>query len=113
MINGVQPRTHSGNIIACISSYTTYPSEARKVLKFLSSEEGLQLTYDVIGKIPDLKDSSVIEGVMKDLYIAGILTQASHTDSPPTIPEMQAFWEPIETAFKAVLDGISTPEGSS
>lgn len=110
MINGVQPRTHSGNIIACISSYTKYPAEAREVLKFLSSEEGLQLTYDVTGKIPALKDNSVIEGVMDDPYIAGILAQAAHTDPRPTIPEMKAFWGPAETAFKAVWDGVSTPE---
>lgn len=109
-INGVQPRTHSGNIIACISSYTKYPSEAREVLNYLSSEEGLQLTYDVTGKIPALKDNSVIEGVMEDPYITGILAQAAHTDPRPTIPEMKAFWGPAETAFKAVWDGISTPE---
>ncbi|MBP3908060.1 maltose ABC transporter substrate-binding protein [Turicibacter sanguinis] len=110
MINGVQPRTHSGNIIACISSYTKYPAEAREVLKFLSSEEGLQLTYDATGKIPALKDNSAIEGVMEDSYIAGILAQAAHTDPRPTIPEMKAFWGPAETAFKAVWDGVSTPE---
>ncbi|MGL4373596.1 MAG: maltose ABC transporter substrate-binding protein [Turicibacter sp.] len=109
-INGVQPRTHSGNIIACISSYTKYPTEARQVLNYLASEEGLQLTYDVTGKIPALKDNSVIEGVMEDPYISGILAQAAHTDPRPTIPEMKAFWGPAETAFKAVWDGVLTPE---
>ena len=110
MIEGVQPKTHSGNIIACISSYTKNPDVARDVLKYLSSPEGLQLTYDVTGKIPALKDNSVIEGVLDDPYVAGILAQAAHSDPRPTIPEMKAYWGPAETALRSVWDGLATPE---
>ena len=48
-INGVQPETFSGNIIACISAYTQHPAEAKQVVEFLGSEEGLQIMYDVKG----------------------------------------------------------------
>ncbi|MTM78738.1 extracellular solute-binding protein, partial [Turicibacter sanguinis] len=72
-INGVQPETFSGNIIACVSAYTQHPTEAKQVAEFLASEEGLQIMYDVQGKIPALKDASVIEGVTEDPYVAGIL----------------------------------------
>ncbi|MTL24851.1 extracellular solute-binding protein, partial [Turicibacter sanguinis] len=70
-INGVQPETFSGNIIACVSAYTQHPTEAKQVAEFLASEEGLQIMYDVQGKIPALKDASVIEGVTEDPYVAG------------------------------------------
>ncbi|MTM41395.1 extracellular solute-binding protein, partial [Turicibacter sanguinis] len=50
-INGVQPETFSGNIIACVSAYTQHPTEAKQVAEFLASEEGLQIMYDVQGKI--------------------------------------------------------------
>ncbi|MFQ7058442.1 MAG: extracellular solute-binding protein, partial [Turicibacter sanguinis] len=41
-INGVQGETFSGNIIACVSAYTQHPTEAKQVVDFLASEEGLQ-----------------------------------------------------------------------
>ncbi|MTO28168.1 extracellular solute-binding protein, partial [Turicibacter sanguinis] len=69
-IKGVQPETFSGNIIACVSAYTQHPTEAKQVAEFLASEEGLQIMYDVQGKIPALKDASVIEGVTEDPYVA-------------------------------------------
>ena len=109
-INGVQPETFSGNIIACISAYTKQADAAREVVDFLASEEGLQLTFDVTGKIPALKDNSVIEGVMEDPYVAGILAQAAHSQPMPIIPEMNTYWGPTETALKSVWDELATPE---
>ena len=109
-INGVQPETFSGNIIACISAYTKEADAAREVVDFLASEEGLKLTFDVTGKIPALKDNSVIEGVMEDPYVAGILAQAAHSQPMPIIPEMNTYWGPTETALKSVWDGLATPE---
>ena len=109
-INGVQPETFSGNIIACISAYTKEADAAREVVDFLASEEGLKLTFDVTGKIPALKDNSVIEGVMEDPYVAGILAQAAHSQPMPIIPEMNTYWGPTETALKSVWDELATPE---
>ena len=109
-LNGVQPETFSGNIIACISAYTKEADAAREVVEFLASPEGLQVTYDITGKIPALKDNSVITGVLEDPYVAGILEQAAFSSSMPLIPEMSNYWVPAATAFGSVWDGLATPQ---
>lgn len=109
-INGKQPYTFSGNIIACISAYTKYPAEARQVTDFLASEEGLQILFDTTGRIPALKDASVINGVMEDPYVSGILAQAQYSEAMPTIVEFSKYWAPAETMFRSVWDGLVTPE---
>ena len=109
-INGVQGETFSGNIIACVSAYTQHPTEAKQVVDFLASEEGLQIMYDVQGKIPALKDSSVIEGVVEDPYIAGILAQAEYSQPMPILPEMSKYWGAAETMYRSVWEGLATPE---
>lgn len=109
-MNGVQPETFSGNIIACVSAYTQHPVEAKQVAEFLASEEGLQIMYDVQGKIPALKDASVIEGVTEDPYIAGVLAQAEHAQPMPVLPEMSKYWGAAETMYRSVWEGLATPE---
>ena len=109
-INGVQPETFSGNIIACISAYTEHPQEAKQVLEFLGSEEGLKVTYDVKGSIPALKDATVIEGINEDPYVLGILEQAQFTQAMPVLPEMSSYWGAAETMYRSVWEGLSTPE---
>ncbi len=109
-INGVQGETFSGNIIACVSAYTQHPTEAKQVVDFLASEEGLQIMYDVQGKIPALKDASVIEGVVEDPYIAGILAQAEYSQPMPILPEMSKYWGAAETMYRSVWEGLSPPE---
>ena len=112
-INGVQPETFAGNIIACVSAYTQHPTEAKQVAEFLSSEEGLQIMYDVQGKIPALKDASVIEGVVEDPYIAGILAQAEFAQPMPILPEMSKYWGAAETVYRSVWEGLATPEDAA
>ena len=109
-INGVQPETFSGNIIACVSAYTQHPTEAKQVAEFLSSDEGLQILYDVKGSIPALKDASVIEGVVEDPYISGILAQAEFAQPMPILPEMSKYWGAAETLYRSVWEGLATPE---
>ena len=109
-INGVQPETFSGNIIACISAYTQHVAESKQVLEFLASEEGLKILYDVKGSIPALKDNSVIEGVLEDPYVSGILAQAEFSQPMPILPEMSSYWGPVETMYRSVWEGLATPE---
>ena len=109
-IKGVQPETFSGNIIACVSAYTQHPTEAKQVAEFLSSEEGLQIMYDVKGSIPALKDASVIKGVVEDPYISGILAQAEFAQPMPILPEMSKYWGAAETLYRSVWEGLATPE---
>ena len=109
-INGNQPVTFSGNIIACMSSYTTNAEAAREVLEFMVSDEGLEILYKVRGSIPALKDPSVIDGLSDDQYVMGILEQAQFSEAMPSIPEMASFWTPAETLYRSVWEGLATPE---
>ena len=109
-INGVQPRTFSGNHIAAASSFTNYPDLARAVLEFMMSDEGLQMVYDEIGVIPALIDGSVINGLSEDVALAGIAAQAVHSHPMPTLAEMDSFWDPANTMFSSVWEGLATPE---
>ena len=109
-INGNQPVTFSGNIIACMSSYTKNAEAAREVLEFMVSDEGLEILYKVRGSIPVLKDPSVIDGLSDDQYVMGILEQAQFSEAMPSIPEMASFWTPAETLYRSVWEGLATPE---
>ena len=109
-INGVQPETFSGNIIACISSHTEHPAEAKQVLEFLGSKEGLQVMYDIKGSIPALKDATTIDGVSEDPYVLGVLEQAQYAQPMPILPEMSNYWGAAETMYRSVWEGLSTPE---
>lgn len=109
-INGNHPVTFSGNIIACMSSYTKNAEAAREVLEFMVSDEGLEILYKVRGSIPALKDPSVIDGLSDDQYVMGILEQAQFSEAMPSIPEMASFWTPAETLYRSVWEGLATPE---
>lgn len=109
-IGGVQPRTFSGNHIAAASSFTDYPDLARAVLAFMMSDEALQMVYDNIGVIPALMDGSIIEGLQDDIALAGIAQQAVHSHPMPTLAEMDSFWDPANTMFRSVWEGLATPE---
>lgn len=109
-INGIQPLSFSGNIIACMSAYTQYPTEARQVLEFMTSDEGLEILYKVRGSIPALQDPTVIDGLSDDAYVMGVLEQAQYSEAMPSIPEMASFWAPAETMYRSVWEGLATPE---
>ena len=109
-INGVQPLTFSGNIIASISAYTQHPDEARQVLEYMISDEGLEILYKVRGAIPALQDPTVIDGLSDDAYVMGVLEQAQFSEPMPSIPEMASFWAPAETMYRSVWEGLATPQ---
>lgn len=109
-INGVQPRTFSGNHIAAGSAFTNYPDLTRAVLAFMMSDEGLQLVYDEIGVIPALIDGSVINGLADDEFLLGVAAQAQHSHPMPSIPEVGHFWGAAEAMYQSVWEGLATPE---
>ena len=109
-IGGVQPTTFSGHTIAVISSFTEHPDVAREVIDFIASDEGLQIMYDIRGSIPALVDVSAIDGLSDDPYMLGILAQAENAHPMPTIPEMQSYWQAAEAMYRAVWEGLLTPE---
>lgn len=107
-INGNQPITFSGNIVAAGSGFTDYPDLTRAVLEFLMFE-GLQIMYDVRGWIPALIDGSSIEGLADNPYHVGILGQAYYSHPMPIIPEMTHFWAVSGGMYSAVWDDILSP----
>ena len=109
-IDGVQPETFSGNVLIAASAYTQHPEEARQVIEFMTSEEGLQVMYDVKGTIPALKDATVVDGVSEDPYIMGVLEQAKYSQPMPSLPEMSSYWTAAGSLYGPVWDGQMTPE---
>jgi arabinogalactan oligomer/maltooligosaccharide transport system substrate-binding protein len=108
-INGNQPITFSDNNVAAVSAFTEHPDLSRAVLEFMMSDEGLQILYDEVGAIPALIDTSIIDGLSDDPFLAGIITQAEYSHPMPIIPEMSQFWAPAESMYRSVWEGLLTP----
>jgi len=109
-INGNRPITFSGNVIMAGSAFTTNPALTRAVMTFLSSDEGIQIAYDVRGTIPALIDGSSINGLADNALHMGILAQANYSHPMPIIPEMAFFWDAARDMYAAAWDLILTPE---
>lgn len=109
-IKGVQPTTFSGHTIAAMSAFTKNADAAREVMEFIASDEGLQIMYDIRGSIPALLDETVIDGLVDDPYMLGVLAQAEFAKPMPIIPEMQSYWQAVEGMYQAVWDDLLTPE---
>lgn len=109
-IDGNQPRPFLGNIVASISAYTKYPAEAREVLEYIVSNEGLEIMYNITGKLPALKDVTIIDGIVEDPYIMGINAQVQMANAMPMLGELSYFYEAADIMFQSVWDGLLTPE---
>ena len=109
-INGSQPRPFLGNIVASISAYTQYPDQAREVLSYIVSDEGLKIMYDTLAKLPALSDPTVIDGIKEDPYIMGVNAQVQMANPMPMLGELSYFYEAADIMFQLVWDGLLTPE---
>jgi arabinogalactan oligomer/maltooligosaccharide transport system substrate-binding protein len=103
-INGVQPRSYSGNIVAGVSSYSKNFDAAFAFVDYLASPEGQILQFEKTGKLTTLKDSSLVPGISQDPYLLGILEQAPYADPMPSIPEGDFMWGPITTLLTFAWD---------
>jgi arabinogalactan oligomer/maltooligosaccharide transport system substrate-binding protein len=104
-INGVQPRSFSGNIVAAVSSYSKNPNAARAFVDFLTSVEGMTIMFQVTGKLAAYKDISMIEGLKDDEFLRGIMEQAPYADPMPVIPEVNQMWDALKALFTFSWDG--------
>ncbi len=107
-IAGNQPYTFSGAQIVLISEYTKYPNAAHNLMSFMASEEGLGIIYAVNGKLPAVKDPSVVPGLADDALLSGIAAQANFSYPMPVIKEIQYMWEPQANLFRFVWNGDLT-----
>lgn len=112
LIDNKQPRTFSGNQIIAVSPYSNYPAAARVLAMYIASDEMLTFLYQDLGKIPALNEqyTSNIEGLEDDEIIKGFMEQAIYTDPMPSIQEIVYFWTSAESMWRAVWDGLLTPE---
>ena len=108
-IDGVQPVTFSGVQIAAVYKGTSEPTAAFKFVEFMTSEAGLAIMYAETGKLPALKDVSVVAGVAADEYLSGISAQLAYSHPMPIIPEMGYFWSNAGSMYSGAWNGTSTP----
>lgn len=108
-IGGVQPVTFSGVQIAAVYKGTTEPTAAFKFVEFMTSEAGLAIMYAETGKLPALKDVSVVAGVAADEYLSGISAQLAYSHPMPIIPEMGYFWSNAGSMYSTAWNGTVTP----
>ena len=109
-INGTQPRSFSGNIVAAVSSYTKNPQAARAFVDYLASVEGETIQFKITGKLAAYKDISGIEGLRDDVLLKGIMEQAPYADPMPVIPEVNQMWDAMKALFTFTWDGQLSAE---
>ena len=109
-INGAQPRSFSGNIIAAVSSYSRNVRAARAFVDFLVSLEGATIQFNVTGKLAAYKDISGIPGLSENEHLMGIMEQAPFADPMPVIPEVNQMWDPLKELFTFTWDGMLSVE---
>jgi arabinogalactan oligomer/maltooligosaccharide transport system substrate-binding protein len=109
-INGTQPRSFSGNIVAAVSSYTKNPQAARAFVDYLAGVEGETIQFKVTGKLAAYKDISGIEGLRDDVLLKGIMEQAPYADPMPVIPEVNQMWDAMKALFTFTWDGQLSAE---
>ena len=109
-INGVQPRSFSGNIVAVVSSFSRNKEAARRFVDFLASIEGAELQYRYTGRLATHRDISMIEGLRDDELLRGIMEQAVYSDPMPTIPEVNHMWDSLAALFTYTWNNQTTIE---
>jgi len=109
-INGVQPRSFSGNIVAVVSSFSGNKEAAERFVYFLASVEGAELQYRYTGRLATHKDISMIEGLRDDVLLRGIMDQAVYSDPMPTIPEVNHMWDSLAALFTYTWNNQTTIE---
>jgi arabinogalactan oligomer/maltooligosaccharide transport system substrate-binding protein len=108
-IEGKQPRSFSGNIIAAVSSYSKNFDAAFAFADFLTSVEGATVQFNSTGKLAAYKDVSGIPGLRDDPLLKGIMEQAPYADPMPTIPEVNQMWNGLKDLFTFTWDKQLTP----
>jgi len=112
-INGVQPITFSGNMLAAVSSFSTPQNRpwAYAFLDFMVSEEGAAIQFEHIHTMTARRDISNIPGLADDPFLAGIAAQTPFSHPMPLIPQVHQMWGPLGEMFGFVWnDELTIPE---
>lgn len=102
--NDQQPVTFSGVQVTGMNIYTDYPNAAMNLMRFLTSDEVMNAVYNVLGKIPAVKDSESIPGLNEDEISQGFLSQAAYSHAMPVIQEGNYMWDPLRDVWANIFD---------
>ncbi|WEG13180.1 maltose ABC transporter substrate-binding protein [Pullulanibacillus sp. KACC 23026] len=98
--NGKYPQTFSGIKALYVNAYTKYPKAAYLYAKLASSPDALALRYKDDSQIPVANSLINSSDIKSNPNVQAILKQAQLSAVPmPNIPQMQAVWTPMGTAF--------------
>jgi arabinogalactan oligomer/maltooligosaccharide transport system substrate-binding protein len=102
MEDGTPMISFSGVKSYYVNSYSKYPNAARLFAHFASSKENQLLNYEMTGIIPANKEAGEDPIIKNDLVINGFFEQFVNSHPMPSIPEMQAVWDPMAGALAAI-----------
>jgi arabinogalactan oligomer/maltooligosaccharide transport system substrate-binding protein len=102
--NDAAPTTFSGVQVTGMNVYTDYPNAAMNLMRFLASEEIMNVVYDTLGKIPAVKNSDLIPGLNEDEISKGFLAQADNSHAMPVIQEGNYMWDPLRDVWTNIFD---------
>lgn len=89
----------SGARAMFVSAYTDNQAEAELFAEFLISEEMQKLRFDITGALPS------IDIAIDSPYAAGFLKQLDYAFPMPSIPQMSAFWDAMNSASANIWNG--------
>lgn len=102
--NAQQPITFSGVQVTGMNVYTDYPNAAMNLMRFLASDEMMNVVYGTLGKIPAVKNSDAIPGLNEDAISQGFLNQAEFSHAMPVIQEGNYMWDPLRDVWTNIFD---------
>lgn len=108
--NGEHPVTFSGVQVTAMNIYSSYPNAAMNLMRFLVSNEVMNVVYSNLGKIPAVKNSDSIPGLSDDPISQGFLSQAAYSHAMPVIQEGNYMWDPLRDVWTNIFDEKMTVE---
>jgi len=103
--NTTPAMSFSGARAMFISSFSEHPEEAALFAQFLVTEEMQRLRYDITGALPAME--MALGGEFGDLA-SGMLQQMPYAYPMPSIPQMGAYWDAMNSASANIWDGDGT-----
>ena len=91
----------SGTRAMFVSAYSDYPQEAALFADFLLSDDMQQLRFEITGSLPSINTE------VDSPYIEGFLSQLEYAFPMPSIPQMNAYWEAMNSASANIWDGAN------
>lgn len=108
--NGEHPKSFSGVRAWYVNAYTKYPKAARLFARYATSKKNLEMAYHTLGSIPARKDLE--ELVAKDEISMAFLEQFKHSSPMPSIPQMNAVWDPAKAALGTIWNNGRDPKAA-